>query len=514
MLDLGLPDMDGMDVIVELRRWSRAPIIVLSGRAGPGRQDRGAGRGRRRLRHQAVLHGRTAGPAARRAAARRSRPAGVPEAVVGHWSSTWPPTPSTRWPKAAGEGADVRLTPTEWRHAGDPGPPSRASWWLTAAAHRHLGTRLRAAAPTISGSTWPGCAASWKTTRRAPVTCSPSPAWATATGRESGPRREIAGRRPRFTPPDVRERRTGYGSPGPEARSIGTQNGAEGRRQQRRTEAPDRGAGQKRGQAPYMATQQTDTPERANHGPTAGSCGSTSARPRASARPSPCSARAIAGAERGTDVVVAFVETHGRPHTQALLDGLEVIPRKQMPYRGRATSRRWTSTPCWPATRRSPWSTSSRTPTCPARATPSAGRTSRNCSTPGIDVISTVNIQHLESLNDVVREDHRRAAAGDRAGRRGARRRPGRAGRHDARGAAPPDGARQHLPGREDRRGADQLLPGREPDRAARAGPAVAGRQGRRGPAALPGGARYPRAPGRPGSGWWSRSPAAPRARR
>ena len=32
-------------------------------------------------------------------------------------------------------------------------------------------------------------------------------------------------------------------------------------------------------------------------------------------------------AERGTDVVVAFVETHGRPHTAAQLDDLEIIPR-------------------------------------------------------------------------------------------------------------------------------------------------------------------------------------------
>ena len=33
----------------------------------------------------------------------------------------------------------------------------------------------------------------------------------------------------------------------------------------------------------------------------------------------------------------------------------------------------------------------------------------------GITVITTVNIQHLESLNDVVAPDHRRTAAGDRA---------------------------------------------------------------------------------------------------
>jgi two-component system, OmpR family, KDP operon response regulator KdpE len=36
ILDLGLPDIDGTEVIVELRRWCRAPIIVLSGRTSPG----------------------------------------------------------------------------------------------------------------------------------------------------------------------------------------------------------------------------------------------------------------------------------------------------------------------------------------------------------------------------------------------------------------------------------------------------------------------------------------------
>src|SRR3984885_1402905 len=36
ILDLGLPDIDGTQVIVELRRWYHAPIIVLSGRTSPG----------------------------------------------------------------------------------------------------------------------------------------------------------------------------------------------------------------------------------------------------------------------------------------------------------------------------------------------------------------------------------------------------------------------------------------------------------------------------------------------
>jgi two-component system, OmpR family, KDP operon response regulator KdpE len=36
LLDLGLPDLDGTEVIRQLRSWSLAPVIVLSGRAGSG----------------------------------------------------------------------------------------------------------------------------------------------------------------------------------------------------------------------------------------------------------------------------------------------------------------------------------------------------------------------------------------------------------------------------------------------------------------------------------------------
>ena len=36
LLDLGLPDLDGTEVIRQLRAWSAAPVIVLSGRAGSG----------------------------------------------------------------------------------------------------------------------------------------------------------------------------------------------------------------------------------------------------------------------------------------------------------------------------------------------------------------------------------------------------------------------------------------------------------------------------------------------
>ena len=39
-------------------------------------------------------------------------------------------------------------------------------------------------------------------------------------------------------------------------------------------------------------------------------------------------------AERGTDVVVGLVETHGRAKTAKLIEGLEVLPRRTVTYRG------------------------------------------------------------------------------------------------------------------------------------------------------------------------------------
>ena len=104
----------------------------------------------------------------------------------------------------------------------------------------------------------------------------------------------------------------------------------------------------------------------------------------------------------GVDVVIGVVETHGRMETDALIDGLEIIPRQRHCLQGPRARRRWISTRFWRAGRTSCSSTSSRTPTRRAAAIPSAIWTSRNCSRPGIDVYTTLNIQHVESLNDVV----------------------------------------------------------------------------------------------------------------
>src|SRR5947199_2721882 len=44
--------------------------------------------------------------------------------------------------------------------------------------------------------------------------------------------------------------------------------------------------------------------------------------------------QARARKQDGYDVVVGIVETHGRKETEILLDGLEIIPRKRLEYRG------------------------------------------------------------------------------------------------------------------------------------------------------------------------------------
>ncbi len=138
ILDLGLPDIDGTEVIVELRRWYYAPIIVLSGRTSPGDKigalDVGADdyvtkpfamaellarlravlrRDEREANHnqprQAVigqwLVDLTAHQVSRAAAAAGASAAGASAAGA-----------SREGPgEGSGEGETLRLTPTEWR---------------------------------------------------------------------------------------------------------------------------------------------------------------------------------------------------------------------------------------------------------------------------------------------------------------------------------------------------------------------------------------------------------------
>jgi two-component system, OmpR family, sensor histidine kinase KdpD len=105
--------------------------------------------------------------------------------------------------------------------------------------------------------------------------------------------------------------------------------------------------------------------------------------------------------ERGTDVVVAFVETHGRQHTADQLKGLEVIPRARIPYRD--TSFEEMDLDAVLARRPEVALVDEFAHTnVPGSRNEKRWQDVDELLAAGIDVISTVNIQHLESLNDVV----------------------------------------------------------------------------------------------------------------
>lgn len=106
-------------------------------------------------------------------------------------------------------------------------------------------------------------------------------------------------------------------------------------------------------------------------------------------------------ADRGTDVVVGFVETHGRPRTTELLEGLEVVPRRRIEYRGvvveeldmdAVIARR-------PTVALIDELAHSNAPGSPREKRWEDVDLIRDA---GIHVISTCNVQHLESVADVV----------------------------------------------------------------------------------------------------------------
>ncbi|WP_238402747.1 ATP-binding protein [Cellulomonas sp. H30R-01] len=104
---------------------------------------------------------------------------------------------------------------------------------------------------------------------------------------------------------------------------------------------------------------------------------------------------------RGTDVVVGLVETHGRLGTAALLDGLEVVPRRTIAYRGQDL----TELDVAAVVARRPQV--AMVDELAHTNVPGAGHAKRwqdvhDLLDAGIDVVTTVNVQHLESLNDDV----------------------------------------------------------------------------------------------------------------
>ncbi|MGW4426660.1 universal stress protein, partial [Streptosporangium sp. NPDC004631] len=104
---------------------------------------------------------------------------------------------------------------------------------------------------------------------------------------------------------------------------------------------------------------------------------------------------------RGTDVVVGLVETHGRPRTAELLEGLEVVPRGVVVHRGVGFSELDVDAVVARGPRVVLVDELAHT-NVPGSRNVKRWQDVEELLDAGIDVISTVNIQHLESLNDVV----------------------------------------------------------------------------------------------------------------
>lgn len=105
--------------------------------------------------------------------------------------------------------------------------------------------------------------------------------------------------------------------------------------------------------------------------------------------------------ERGTDVVIGYVETHRRPQTMAQLGALEIIPRQKISYRGILLEEMDTQ------------AIIARHPevvlvdelahtNVAGSQHPRRYQDVQDILNAGIDVVTTLNVQHLESLNDLV----------------------------------------------------------------------------------------------------------------
>src|SRR3989442_926488 len=104
---------------------------------------------------------------------------------------------------------------------------------------------------------------------------------------------------------------------------------------------------------------------------------------------------------RGVDVVIAFIEPHGRPETSALIEGLEVVPRRRIAYRGVVVEEKDLDA----VLLRRP--TVAVVDEIPHTNAPGSRNRKRYQDVlalldAGINVIGAMNVQHLESLNGLI----------------------------------------------------------------------------------------------------------------
>src|SRR6266849_7591180 len=105
--------------------------------------------------------------------------------------------------------------------------------------------------------------------------------------------------------------------------------------------------------------------------------------------------------QRGEDVVIAYVETYGRPRTEELLAGLDLISRKKIAYRGTVLEEMDLEAVLARRPKIALVDELAHT-NAPGSANEKRWRDVEQLRVAGIDVISTINVQHVESVNDVV----------------------------------------------------------------------------------------------------------------
>jgi two-component system sensor histidine kinase KdpD len=109
----------------------------------------------------------------------------------------------------------------------------------------------------------------------------------------------------------------------------------------------------------------------------------------------------VAEADSGRDVAVGYLESHGRAETLAQAEGLEIVPRRRLTYRG--TPLEEMDLPAVLARRPELCLIDELAHTnAPGLEHEKRYEDVRDVLDAGIDVFSTVNVQHLESLNDQV----------------------------------------------------------------------------------------------------------------
>ncbi len=114
-----------------------------------------------------------------------------------------------------------------------------------------------------------------------------------------------------------------------------------------------------------------------------------------------CSRKRARRLKDGTDVVVGVVETHGRKETEALTEGLETIPRKRVDYKDRELDEMDIDAILARRPKLVLVDELAHTNAAGSRH-PKRYLDVEEILNNGIDVYTTLNIQHIESLNDVV----------------------------------------------------------------------------------------------------------------